>query len=132
MSQWSSSLLTYGMWVPAVVVLFVGLRRPRIAGWLALGCGVATTAVVMALVGYVSRSKETGPPDCVPYRSAAWYHAADLAAVGIALAAVSISAALAAGIRRERVLQEVAVGMVATAGGVYSFFTIVFLAVCGS
>jgi hypothetical protein len=123
----------YTILISSLLVLLAGLALPRLGRWAALGAGslaVALSGVV--LIVFAVAGKDSTAPHCIPFRSPTWYHLGDLAIYGVTFAALSLSAAIAAAIRREHHRQSIAIGLLATAGGTASFFVLVNLAICGA
>jgi hypothetical protein len=123
----------YATVISSVLVLLAGLAAPRLARWVALGTGslaIALTGGVLTV--FAIAGKDSTAPHCIPFRSPTWYRLGDLAACGITFAALSLSGMIAAAIRREHNRRTIALGLLATGGGVASFFVLVNLAICGA
>jgi len=123
----------YAIAISSLLVLLAGLAAPRLARWVALGTGSLAIALTGGvLIVFAVAAKDSTAPHCIPFRSPTWYHLGALAVYGMTLAALSLAGMIAAAIRREHNRQTIAVGLLATGGGVASFFVLVSLAVCGA
>lgn len=123
----------YAILISSFLVLLAGLATPRLARFVALSTGPLAIALTGGvLIVFAVAAKDSTAPHCIPFRSPTWYHLGDLAVSGITLAALALSGTIAAAIRRQHNPPIIALGLLASAGGVASFFVLVSLSVCGA